>query len=53
MHPVAKYMGAHNMGDIVDKIIVILTNFVVYLTFHPQFQTNVWNAGTAIFSGLQ
>jgi len=52
MHPVAKYMGARNMGDIIDRIIVILTNFVVYWNFHPQFQTNVWNAGAAIFNGL-
>ena len=46
-------MSHHSMGDIIDKIIVILTNFVVYWTFHPQFQTDVYNAGAAVWTGLQ
>lgn len=40
-------------GDIISRIIVILTNFMVYWTFHPQFQKDMYNAGAAIWNGLQ
>jgi hypothetical protein len=41
------------VGDIWSKLIAILTNFVIYWTFHPQYQTDVYNAGVAIWNGLQ
>jgi len=40
-------------GDIWTKIAAIATNFVLYWTFHPQYQTDLYNAGQAVWSGLQ
>ena len=40
-------------GGIIDRLIAILTNFVLYWTFHPQFQKDVFNAGVQIWTGLQ
>jgi len=39
-------------GDIISELIVIVTNFVVYWTFHPQYQTDCKNAIGAILTGL-
>ena len=39
-------------GDIINELIVIVTNFVVYWTFHPQYQTDCKNAINAILTGL-
>lgn len=36
-----------------NKIIAIATNFVLYWTFHPQYQTDIFNAGSAVWNGLQ
>lgn len=40
-------------GDIITRLIAILTNFFVYWTFHPQYQTDMYNAGVAVYTGLQ
>jgi hypothetical protein len=39
-------------GDFISELIVIITNFVVYWTFHPQYQTDCYNAINAVFQGL-
>jgi hypothetical protein len=40
-------------SDIWTKIASIATNFVLYWTFHSQYQTDIYNAGVAVWSGLQ
>ena len=40
-------------GSIYEKLIAVATNFVLYWTFHPQYQTDVYNAGAAVWNGLQ
>lgn len=41
------------VGDIWSKLIAIATNFVLYYTFHPQYQKDIYNAGAAVWNGLQ
>ena len=40
------------MQGIVDKAIVVITNFIVYWTLHSDFRRNLIHAGTAVFDGL-
>lgn len=46
-------MSSFNYGGIIDRLIVILTNFVVYWTFHPQFQTDMYRLGANLWTGLK
>jgi hypothetical protein len=49
---IARILPNMGKGDFINELIVIITNFVVYWTFHPQYQTDCKNAIDAIFTGL-
>jgi hypothetical protein len=49
---IARILPNMGKGDFINELIVIITNFVVYWTFHPQYQTDCKNAINAIFTGL-